>query len=172
MLPKGYAIRIMTYHSRQLLIMRHEQEKYLDAVLKRKYDSSVPIDIRDPVIRRHLDSVEEDNVLFIVVATPVEEIGRDHDFDWAVVEPSSYRSFIQLAGRVLRHRKVYADIIKPNIAVMQYNVRALQGEPQAFIKPGYEVKPYYLRSHDLHDIIDEGAFHKKSTPYCVYESLS
>lgn len=161
MLPKGYAIRIMTYHSRQLLIMRHEQEKYLDAVLKRKYDSSVPIDIRDPVIRRHLDSVEEDNVLFIVVATPVEEIGRDHDFDWAVVEPSSYRSFIQLAGRVLRHRRVYTDIAKANIAVMQYNIKALQGKPQAFTKPGYEVEPYHLRSHDLHDIIDEKTFHKK-----------
>lgn len=160
-LPEGYAIRIMTYHSRQLLLMRHEQEKYLDAVLKRKYDSSVPIDIQDPVIRRYLDSIEEDNVLFIVVATPIEEIGRDHDFDWAVVEPSSYRSFIQLAGRVLRHRMVYADIIKPNIAVMQYNIKALQGKPQAFTKPGYEVKPYHLRSHDLHDIIDEGAFHKK-----------
>ena len=161
MLPKGYAIRIMTYHSRQLLIMRHEQEKYLDAVLKRKYDSSVPIDIRDPVIRRHLDSVEEDNVLFIVVATPVEEIGRDHDFDWAVVEPSSYRSFIQLAGRVLRHRRVYTDIAKANIAVMQYNIKALLGKPQAFTKPGYEVEPYHLRSHDLHDIIDEKTFHKK-----------
>ena len=24
-------------------------------------------------------------MLFIVVATPVEEVGRDHDFDWAVV---------------------------------------------------------------------------------------
>lgn len=161
MLPNGYAIRVMTYHSRQILIMRHEQEKYLDAVLKRKYDSSVPVDIQDPVIRRHLDRIEEDNVLFIVVATPIEEIGRDHDFDWAVVEPSSYRSFIQLAGRVLRHRMVYADIIKPNIAVMQYNIKALQGKPQAFTKPGYEVKPYHLRSHDLHDIIDEGAFHKK-----------
>ena len=160
-LPKGYAVRIMTYHSRQLLILRHEQEKYLDAVLKRNYDSSVPIDIQDPVARRHLNAINEENVLFIVVATPVEEIGRDHDFDWAVVEPSSYRSFIQLAGRVLRHRRVYADITKPNIAVMQYNVRALRGERRAFMRPGYEVSPYQLSSHDMHDIIDEKAFNKK-----------
>lgn len=30
--------------------------------------------------------------------------GRDHDYDWAIVEPSSMRSIIQLAGRIRRHR--------------------------------------------------------------------
>ncbi|WP_438357140.1 hypothetical protein, partial [Burkholderia cenocepacia] len=32
------------------------------------------------------------------------EVGRDHDYDWAIVDPSSMRSIIQLAGRVWRHR--------------------------------------------------------------------
>jgi CRISPR-associated endonuclease/helicase Cas3 len=58
------------------------------------------------------------------VATPVEEVGRDHDFDWAVIEPSSYRSIIQLAGRVRRHRK--EAISTPNIAIMQYNLKGLR----------------------------------------------
>jgi CRISPR-associated endonuclease/helicase Cas3 len=39
-----------------------------------------------------------------VLGSPVTEVGRDHDYDWAVVEPSSMRSLIQLAGRVRRHR--------------------------------------------------------------------
>lgn len=156
--PKGYAVRVMTYHSRQLLLLRHEQEAYLDAVLKRKYDDSRPIAVEDPVIRRHLDAAEEENVLFIVVTTPVEEIGRDHDFDWAVIEPSSYRSFIQLAGRVLRHRRRYGDIAVPNIAVMQYNLRGLGGEKKAFIYPGYETGEYQLLSHNMHDLIDEDLF--------------
>lgn len=46
---------------------------------------------------------ERDHVV-IVMATSVAEVGRDHDYDWAVVEPSSMRSLIQLAGRVRRHR--------------------------------------------------------------------
>ena len=67
-----------------------------------------------------------------MVATPVEEVGRDHDFDWAIVEPSSYRSIIQLAGRVLRHRKLDQDIQNPNIALMQYNLKGLRKAKVAF----------------------------------------
>ena len=153
--PEGYAARVMTYHSRQLLIMRHEQEKYLDAVLKRKYDGALPVQIQDTVVRCHLDSTDADNVLFIVVATPVEEIGRDHDFDWAVVEPSSYRSLIQLAGRVLRHRYWRDHIAKANIAIMAYNLRGLRKEKLAFIRPGYETNTHRLKSHDMHELVDE-----------------
>lgn len=159
--PENYAVRVMTYHSRQILLMRHEQEAYLDAVLKRKYSDDEPVHIEDPVLRHHLDNVKEDNVLFIVVATPVEEIGRDHDFDWAVVEPSSYRSIIQLAGRVLRHRRRYADIADPNIAVMAYNLRGWRGEEHAFIRPGYEIGNHHLISHNMHDLIDETAFSQR-----------
>lgn len=39
--------RIMTYHSRQILLLRHEQEKYLDSVLKRKTLYGEPVDIKD-----------------------------------------------------------------------------------------------------------------------------
>ncbi|MCH4187610.1 MAG: type I-F CRISPR-associated helicase Cas3f [Megasphaera sp.] len=154
---KGYAPRIMIYHSRQTQVLRHEQEKYLDTVLKRKGQSLIKVKITDPVLRYHIDTAQEDNLLFIVVATPVEEIGRDHDFDWAIVEPSSYRSIIQLAGRILRHRELLVNIDKANIAVMQYNLRGLcnNGKP-AFCKPGYENgRQYKLASHDLKDLLDE-----------------
>jgi CRISPR-associated endonuclease/helicase Cas3 len=158
---QNYAVRLMTYHSRQILLLRHEQEKYLDTILKRKYDNSVPVNINDKIIRCHLDHIKENNVLFIVVATPVEEVGRDHDFDWAVIEPSSYRSFIQLSGRVLRHRIFDNDIINSNIAIMQYNLRGLRGDKRAFIYPGYETEMHLLDSHDMYNLIDKKNIEKR-----------
>jgi CRISPR-associated endonuclease/helicase Cas3 len=130
-------IKTMAYHSRQVLLMRHAQEKYLDKILKRGKDWEANI-LEDKVIRNHIDNSEAKNIIFVLVATPVEEVGRDHDFDWAVIEPSSYRSFIQLAGRVLRHRD--KEVIEPNIAIMKYNYRALKtgGKKIAFKWPGYQ----------------------------------
>lgn len=150
----GYAVRLMTYHSRQILLLRHEQEKYLDRVLSRKGEEGQSVELTDPVIRHHIDSSPEGNILFIVVATPVEETGRDHDFDWAVIEPSSYRSIIQLSGRVMRHRTLAKDQAASNVAVMEYNLRGLKGEPKAFKWPGYEVGKYQLESHDMRQLID------------------
>lgn len=147
--------RIMTYHSRQILLLRHEQEKYLDSVLKRKTLYGEPVDIKDPVLRKHIDQATTDYVVFIIVATPVEEVGRDHDLDWSVIEPSSYRSIIQLAGRVLRHRIMSENIEKKNIAVMRWNLRGLNGKAPAFIYPSYESGKNKLESHDLKGILKE-----------------
>lgn len=150
------APKVMAYHSRQVLLLRHEQEQHLDAVLKRKEKpGTMPQAFDDPIIRAHLNSTTALHVLFILVATPVEEVGRDHDFDWAIIEPSSYRSIIQLAGRVHRHRQIGVD--QPNIAIMQYNLKALRqddGRP-AYCRPGYEVNSLILASHDLCQLVDE-----------------
>lgn len=153
---EGYTARVMTYHSRQILLLRHVQEKYLDRVLKRKDAKAC---LQDTIVRSVLDTTTADHVLFIVVATPVEEVGRDHDFDWAVIEPSSYRSIIQLAGRVLRHRLCLTDRTTPNVAVMQFNIKGLKNKKRlAFIRPGYESQRYQLQSHDLTQLIDVDAF--------------
>jgi CRISPR-associated endonuclease/helicase Cas3 len=147
--------KVMAYHSRQVLLLRHEQEQHLDEVLKRKEKSgTMPKAFDNPLIRQHLDSTNAENVLFILVATPVEEVGRDHDFDWAIIEPSSYRSIIQLAGRVRRHRQTAVE--QANIAIMQYNLKALRqnGKP-AYCRPGYEVNSLKLVTHDLTQLVDE-----------------
>ncbi|HEY8095451.1 MAG TPA: type I-F CRISPR-associated helicase Cas3f [Methylobacter sp.] len=148
--PDDLDIRVMAYHSQQLLLLRHHQEQHLDAVLKR-HDPKQVFD--HPLIRQHLDNSSAANMLFILVATPVEEVGRDHDFDWAVVEPSSYRSIIQLAGRVLRHREETPDTA--NIALLQYNLKALTqaDDRPAYCRPGYESKDHLLGSHDLTALI-------------------
>jgi CRISPR-associated endonuclease/helicase Cas3 len=138
----------MAYHSQQVLLLRSAQEKHLDKVLKRQ-DPQAAFNI--PQIRQHLHESPASNVIFILVATPVEEVGRDHDFDWAVVEPSSYRSIIQLAGRVLRHRDLIPKTA--NMALMQFNLKALNKQKPAYYRPGYESEHFRLASHDLKDLI-------------------
>jgi CRISPR-associated endonuclease/helicase Cas3 len=154
--PDDVEVRAMAYHSQQILIMRNEQEKHLDVVLKRSSGEQAAFNQSE--IRKHLNSMTAKNVVFILVATPVEEVGRDHDFDWAVVEPSSYRSFVQLAGRVLRHRDIEDGVQTPNIALLQYNLRAMlndKGERQpAFCWPGYESRENLLDTHDLNQLVD------------------
>lgn len=148
-------IRAMAYHSQQVLLLRHAQEKHLDEVLKRKEKSGErPIFLSDPIIRQHIDNTKGQHLIFILVATPVEEVGRDHDFDWSVIEPSSYRSFIQLAGRVRRHRE--GEIEQPNIALMQFNWKGYEGKSKlAFEKPGYESKRCILETHDLSLLVNQ-----------------
>ncbi|ENV66344.1 crispr-associated helicase Cas3 [Acinetobacter junii] len=154
---KSITPRVMAYHSRQVLLLRSEQERHLDQVLKRKEKrEEQPASFSNEVIRQHLDSTDDEHVIFILVATPVEEVGRDHDFDWAIVEPSSYRSIIQLAGRVLRHRKLEHDIQKPNIALLQYNLRGLRKAKVAFEKPGFEVNndKFKLQTKNLTELLE------------------
>jgi CRISPR-associated endonuclease/helicase Cas3 len=159
---KSTEVRVMAYHSQQVLLLRHEQEKHLDNVLKRKEKQDQEQQaFSDPIIRQHLDSSFKKNkyvknIIFILVATPVEEVGRDHDFDWAIVEPSSYRSIIQLAGRVRRHRTDAVE--QANIGLMQYNIKAFKGNDKQgekyFIRPGYEDGiSKALASHNITELV-------------------
>ncbi|MEX6376987.1 type I-F CRISPR-associated helicase Cas3f [Providencia vermicola] len=159
--PEGVEIRTMAYHSQQVLLLRHEQEQHLDSVLKRKEQVGEEANaLNNPIIRQHLENVsiegKSQHLLFILVATPVEEVGRDHDFDWAVVEPSSYRSVIQMAGRVRRHRE--GEVQQPNIALLQYNKKGFEGGiDNPFSRPGYENNHIGLglSTHNLCDLVDE-----------------
>lgn len=158
--PEDTQVRVMAYHSQQVLLMRSKQEQHLDAVLKRKEKKKeAPKAFSNPIIHQHLEQIKKQSaqvkqVIFILVATPVEEVGRDHDFDWAAIEPSSFRSIIQLAGRVKRHRE--GEVEQTNISVMQYNWLAIRDHHiennKAYKRPGFEER-IQLESHDLHKII-------------------
>ncbi|MGV6859871.1 MAG: type I-F CRISPR-associated helicase Cas3f [bacterium] len=154
--PEDHEVRVMAYHSQQVMLMRSIQERHLDKVLKRDPKKSLQM-FEDATIKGHLDQCNARNLIFILVATPVEEVGRDHDFDWAVIEPSSFRSIIQLAGRVLRHREEAPET--PNLALLQYNLKALKGKENAaaYCRPGYESAENRLASHDLTQLLDTKA---------------
>ncbi|MDP1835158.1 MAG: type I-F CRISPR-associated helicase Cas3f [Chlamydiales bacterium] len=140
----NYRIHFCCYHSRFPLLIRSKIEEVLDNVLGRHDPSRL---WKIPEIDLPLKASPEVNHIFVVFATSVAEVGRDHDYDWAIVEPSSMRSIIQLAGRVQRHRRM--SVSEPNLAILQKNIRALQGDEQAYCMPGFESKAYQLSNKDL-----------------------
>ena len=134
-------VRVCCYHSQVGVFQRWNIERNLDDILTRKTSDWPGQTVQNPCVleamhRACAEGVE--NISIIVVATPVEEIGRDHDFDWAVIEPSSTQSIVQTAGRVNRHRLV--NVETPNIAVLQFNYRSCT-QPvgrAVFCRPGLE----------------------------------
>jgi CRISPR-associated endonuclease/helicase Cas3 len=172
-------IHLCVYHSQFPLLTRSDIEHQLDTVLNRRQTKDAPDDAADPALTRPavralLETYPESQHLFIVLGSPVTEVGRDHDYDWAVVEPSSMRSLIQLAGRVRRHRP--GAVERVNMVVLDSNLRSMErknADDAVFCKPGFEmkrvevakdVKPtdlrdsathFHLRSHRLADLLPE-----------------
>jgi CRISPR-associated endonuclease/helicase Cas3 len=135
--PKNVRIHLCVYHARFPLAQRSAIEAQLDAAFNRRGDGKAVYAL--PQIRQLVDRHAEPDQLFIVLASPVCEVGRDWDTDWAIAEPSSMRSLIQLAGRVQRHRG--KPVAQPNVLIFDTNLRHFrylnQDEP-AFIRPGFE----------------------------------
>jgi CRISPR-associated endonuclease/helicase Cas3 len=147
----GNHARVACYHAQLPRVQRYRLEHALDAMLSRSRDAEMPVS--HPSVREVLDNpASSDDIMFIVVATPVEEIGRDHDFDWAVVEPSSSYSLVQLPGRVRRHR--FDPVDMPNVGILQFNLRAVRGEPLVFHWPGLESIADSGTSHPYHDMAE------------------
>jgi CRISPR-associated endonuclease/helicase Cas3 len=155
--PEGCRIHLCVYHARHPTLVRAEIEKQLDAVLKRDRPDAVVFAQVD--LREKLDAHPETDHIFIVLATAVAEVGRDHCYDWAIVEPSSMRSIIQLAGRVKRHRKFDCPPDWPNMLLLDVNVKSLKhGEDApAFCWPGFESREkgakFHLRTHRLSQLL-------------------
>ena len=139
---------VACYHSNLFMMHRHLLECRLDLLLNRT-NGNKHIE-NDSEIADIINRSESKNILFIVVATPVEEIGRDHDFDWAVIEPSSTQAIVQPAGRVNRHRLKIMQT--ENIAILRGNHKVCVGNKKSsepvFTKPGLETADNIF-PHDL-----------------------
>ncbi len=150
---ENHHIHYCVYHSRHPLAVRSAMERRLDGVLTRHDAQAI---WQQPSIQKALAEYPEDNHIFVVLATSVAEVGRDHDYDWAIAEPSSMRSLIQLAGRIQRHRNQIPQT--PNLMILSHNYQALIGRAIAFEKPGFESGQFPLQSHDMHDLLEKGQF--------------
>ena len=148
--PSGCRVHLCVYHSQFPMLMRSAIEHQLDSALNRRDPQAV---FALPDIRRRIDAHNEQEHLFIVLGSPVTEVGRDHDYDWAIVEPSSMRSLIQLAGRIKRHRAGACS--SPNLRVFNTNLRHCRkpGVP-AFCKPGFESDAFPLTEHYLDRLLN------------------
>ncbi|MCU7940626.1 MAG: type I-F CRISPR-associated helicase Cas3f [gamma proteobacterium symbiont of Bathyaustriella thionipta] len=149
-------IHYCIYHSCYPLAIRSYIEKKLDGVLNRKNEEEIWQRSEITEVINKTPNIE--NHIFIVLASPVAEVGRDHDYDWAIVEPSSMRSIIQLAGRILRHRNKLPEY--PNIALLHKNYKALSNEEICFEYPGFESKALKISEHDLFNALDKEQYKK------------
>ncbi|WP_419208192.1 type I-F CRISPR-associated helicase Cas3f (plasmid) [Photobacterium leiognathi subsp. mandapamensis] len=165
-------IHYCVYHSQHPLAVRSAIENQLDQLLQRDRSDLQDI-ITKPVVERILNTYSEQHHIFVILATPVAEVGRDHDYDWAIIEPSSMRSIIQLAGRVQRHRQLAPN--SPNILVLNKNIKALKRSAVAYIAPGFESDKQYTRDKGktyfpyLH-LSDHDLRHQ--LPQCSLEKIS
>jgi CRISPR-associated endonuclease/helicase Cas3 len=152
---------VTSYHAADMKLRRAMKEQRLDRVLTRKptrgghANQSI---MEDPEMRQAHARAKASgarDLRFVVVATPVEEIGRDHDFDWAILEPSSAQSIVQAAGRVNRHRLL--TIEHPNVAVFAKNLRSFKPKNgRSFQYPGYEVEQVAAYPHhDMGNLLDK-----------------
>lgn len=152
-LPDDTCIHYCIYHSRYPLAIRSHIENHLDNILNRKEPGKVW-----GILGEKINSHSQKHYVFVVLASPVAEVGRDHDYDWAIIEPSSMRSIIQIAGRVLRHR-----VITPrseNIFLLNKNYKTLSGKPVCFDRPGFESDKLKLYEHGLNEILMESQYKK------------
>ncbi len=149
--PPDTAIHYCIYHSRYPLAVRSHLENQLDTLLNRKNPDAI---WRHESIEKAINNSDEAHHIFVVLASPVAEVGRDHDYDWAIIEPSSMRSIIQIAGRVLRHRDKIPE--QANILLLNKNHKALVAkyQPPYYERPGFESKELQLAKHDLLDILN------------------
>lgn len=158
--PNNTHINLCVYHSRFPLVQRSAIENLLDTVFNRRDEEGSAV-YHQPEVRKLLDGTSAQNQIFIVLASPVCEVGRDWDADWALAEPSSMRSFIQLAGRVQRHRRKVPN--EPNMLFLDAPVKYFTQPNRSgavYQKPGFEKEngAFSLSSYWLHDLLEEGDY--------------
>ncbi len=146
---------LVCHHARFFLAVRNEVEWHLDDMLRRKIDPNRPL--QNKFIRDALEKTQCQDVM-VIVSTTLESTGRDHDFDWGVVEPVSARTVVQFAGRIHRHR---TGLDADNLIVMGYPMRRIE-KPSAdacYCKPGPEetldegARKYRLVSHEAAEVL-------------------
>ncbi|CAB1275385.1 P-loop NTPase family protein [Candidatus Nitrosacidococcus tergens] len=143
-LSEDIQLKVICYHAKHLPLIRHHIEQTLNKLLKRS-NHQPHEDSSFANILRTCQQEGKKHLLVVVSTSPISEVGRDHDYDWSVVEPNSYWSLIQMAGRVWRHRRDL-QASQGNIGMMSQTMRRLEYGEQAlqFSLPGPESGKFAL----------------------------
>jgi len=127
-------ILVLTYHAKFFPITINQIETELEKLLKHKFDDLNGAPERLQQGFEQAAKKNKKSLMVLVSTSPISEVGRDHDYDWAVLEPCSQGSMVQMAGRVWRHRPHLVAKV-PNIALMPFATRRLDNPDDQ--KPWY-----------------------------------
>lgn len=149
-------IRVECYHARHFPIRRNYVEEQLSQLLNRKKESSFK---KNKIVQKALKEAKEQQktrVILLIVSTTIIEIGRDFDFDWGIIEPSSHWSIVQTSGRIMRHRQQKRC---DNVVLLSHSMKAVRATKksnrQLYSRPGPETSTYSLSTEDKYKPLDE-----------------
>lgn len=104
-LNENKKISILCYHSKYLPIELNNIEKSLQNIINRKNNNFLnSVELKE-LVKNFSDDDKEKDLTIIICTTSIIEVGRDHDYDWAIIEPTTNKGLIQTVGRILRHRE-------------------------------------------------------------------
>lgn len=121
----NYQFAWINYHSKFVNLERYFIENWLDTNMKRKVKLTPDLhslEGSEKLFRNEFfenliqTAINEDreNIILILSTTNIIEVGRDHDYDWAILESTTSKSLVQSIGRVQRHRQVNVNRYKDN----------------------------------------------------------
>jgi CRISPR-associated endonuclease/helicase Cas3 len=118
-------LRTLSYHSKHPRVAIGLMDQKLNQLLLRHDLDAV---WKDPDIRCAIEQAKAQGrrgVMVLISTTTLQETGRDHDYDWAILEPRSVRGEVQACGRIRRHR--VGAWGKVNILLMSHPLRTIYG---------------------------------------------
>jgi len=137
-------VEVICYHAKTTGFERYHHEYHLNHLMKRGEDGlpkGCPRDV-EAARQAFLDRARAagaTRATLVVSTTSIIEVGRDHDYDWCILEPTSLASYLQSIGRVLRHRKsARVSAATPNILVLESPSSVLRKQANLWAFPGIE----------------------------------
>ena len=136
-------VEIICYHARTNTMERSIQEYVLKDLVNRKSEPTGMIKtIRDELLGRARNAGKK-KCMLLVATTSIIEVGRDHCYDWCIMEPSTLASYIQAIGRILRHlfNKIVSSM--PNILILDEPLKKFEDEEKIWQYPGVETPGFF-----------------------------
>lgn len=122
-------VRVACLHARFPKVVRNQLDKAFKEILSRKNGKS-------PIENEHFKKHVYNDLIVIIVTSNIVETGRDFDFDWAVSEPCSEHSLVQLAGRVRRHRP--EEYLETNMSMSETSIKCKTEDHMTIENPGID----------------------------------
>lgn len=155
-------VAFVPYHSRLTTAWRSLLEQKLDILLSERSDQDPVTSAMKALLEARVAKAKANGkrgLCVVVLSSPLEETGRNHDFDWGIAEPTAWRNLAQLVGRLLRFRlglQWLPEEGDSNFLMFSHPLSHFDhpGKP-AYARPGLEHAGKLLPSHDLKVIAPE-----------------